>query len=667
MRKYLEKLQDFRLLPLFVILSMGVGIAIGKIYGVSNFYITPPIDAIKSIFHGTYQFTLPNSLALGIILGLFLMIYPAMTNIKVEDLGKAAKSPKQLLIVLFFNYLIAPFFMLLLAKLFLAGNKDLYTGLVLYGLAPCIAMVIVFTFLALGNNVLAIVLVAINSIIQMLLIPVYAKILLGNISFDVLIVGQSVLLYLGIPLIAGFFTRKIALKKFGEEGFKKFKIYLDSFSIIGLLFTLIVMFALKGDLILEKPSIIIQMAIPMTIFFWGMFAVVYLVGWKLGLNYEDSVAVAFNSTGRDFEIAIAIAITVFNPAVALATVVGPLIEVPVMLVLVWAARNSREMLFEKPYLKVALPIPELALKTPLFKKVLIPTDFSRHAEYMLECISDLKKAGAEEVVLLHVIDPIRLAHWTDPRASVDEYAMKKTKEDVRKELEKIASRIKLVQKITTKYRVEVGIPHREIIRIAQEENTSLIIMGSHGRSFLKGAILGSITQNVLRHTKIPLLIEKLKFIEKEGSMVCQRVCMEMFDKILYPTDFSNDSLYVLSVIKHLKEAGAEEVIVAHIQDTRKLTPYLANKMDEFNKKDIARLGEIKKQLESTGYQVKTILRDGIPFVEINKIADEEDVSIIVLSIKGKSAIEEAFIGSVSEEIARQHIRPVLLIPAIKEI
>jgi ACR3 family arsenite transporter len=107
------------------------------------------------------------------------------------------------------------------------------------------------------------------------------------------------------------------------------------------------MFALKGDLILGKPSIILQMAIPMTIFFWAMFAVVYLVSWKLCLNYEDSVAVAFNSTGRDFEIAIAIAITAFSPAVALATVVGPLIEVPVMLVLVWAARNSRERLFGK--------------------------------------------------------------------------------------------------------------------------------------------------------------------------------------------------------------------------------------------------------------------------------------------------------------------------------
>jgi len=345
MREYLEKIQDFRFLPLFVVISMAVGIAIGKLYGISDFQLTPPIDAIKAIFQGTYAFTLPNSLALGVVLGLFLMMYPAMTNVKVEDLGKAARSPRQLLIVLFFNYLIAPFFMLLLAKTFLAADQDLYVGLVLYGIAPCIAMVIVFTFLALGNNALAIVLVAINSIAQMLLIPVYARLLLGEISFDVLLVGESVLLYLGLPLVAGFVTRKIAVARMGEDGFRKFKTYLDSLSIIGLLFTLIVMFALKGDLILERPGIILQMAVPMALFFWIMFAVVYLVSWKLGLNYRDSVACAFNATGRDFEIAIAIAITAFNPVVALATVVGPLIEVPVMLVLVWAARKSREKLF----------------------------------------------------------------------------------------------------------------------------------------------------------------------------------------------------------------------------------------------------------------------------------------------------------------------------------
>jgi ACR3 family arsenite transporter len=346
LRKFLEKLHNFRLLPAFVIVSMIIGIAIGKWYGISNFALTPPIDAIKSIFHGAYEFSIPNTLALGVVVGLFMMMYPAMANIKFEDLGKATRSPKQLLIVVFFNYAIAPFFMLLLAKIFLSGEPDLYTGLVLYGLAPCIAMVIVFTYLSGGNGPLAIILVALNSIIQMILIPVYAKLLLGEIQFDVWVVGESVLLYLGVPLVAGMLTRFLGVKRYGEEWFHKLKFYLDTMSIIGLLFTLVVMFALKGDLILEKPFFIVQMAIPMTLFFWTMFVIVYLTGWKSGLNYRDAVAVAFNSTGRDFEIAIAIAITAFNPTVALATVIGPLIEVPVMLALVWFAKTTEFKLFK---------------------------------------------------------------------------------------------------------------------------------------------------------------------------------------------------------------------------------------------------------------------------------------------------------------------------------
>lgn len=345
-KKTLEKLHNFRLLPVFVIVSMVIGIAVGKWYGISNFELTPPIDAIKSIFQGTYEFSIANTLALGIVVGLFMMMYPAMANIKFEDLGKAAKSPKQLLIVMFFNYAIAPFFMLLLAKIFLRGEPDLYTGLVLYGLAPCIAMVIVFTYLSAGNGPLAVILVALNSIIQMLLIPVYAKLLLGDVHFDVWVVGESVLLYLGIPLIAGMLTRFLGVKRFGEEWFHNLKFYLDTLSIVGLLFTLVVMFALKGDLILERPFLIVQMAVPMTLFFWVMFAVVYLTSWKLGLDYRDAVAVGFNATGRDFEIAIAIAITAFNPTVALATVIGPLIEVPVMLALVWFAKKTEYKLFQ---------------------------------------------------------------------------------------------------------------------------------------------------------------------------------------------------------------------------------------------------------------------------------------------------------------------------------
>lgn len=342
--RLLTRLEDYRLLPAFVVVSMVAGILIGNVLSISDFALTPPIDALKAIASGTFEASVPGLLSLGVPIGLFLMMYPAMTNVRLGEVGTALRSPRQLGVVLLFNYLVAPFVMLLLANVFVA-DPELHTGLVLYGLAPCIAMVIIFTFLAKGNTPMALVFVALNSIVQMLLIPVYARLLIGNVSFDVAVVAESVVLYLGLPLVAGVATRMLVVRRRGEAGMDALKPALNGLSIVGLLFTLIVMFALKGDLILQRPGIVLEMAIPMAIFFAVMFFVVLLVGWRLHFPYRDAVAVAFNSTGRDFEIAIAIAITAFSPTVALATVVGPLIEVPVMLFLVWSAMRLAPRLF----------------------------------------------------------------------------------------------------------------------------------------------------------------------------------------------------------------------------------------------------------------------------------------------------------------------------------
>src|SRR3990170_3280997 len=342
--RLLEKLEDFRLLPVFVIVSMAVGIIVGNVLSISDFALTPPIEAIKSIAGGTFELSVPNAISLGVPIGLFAMMYPAMTNVRLGEVGVAFRSPRQLAVVLAFNYLVAPFLMFGLANVFVS-DPELRTGLVLYGLAPCIAMVIIFTFLAKGNTPMALVFVALNSVVQMLLIPVYARLLIGDVRFDVWVVAESVVLYLGLPLALGIATRMAVVRRRGEAGMDTLKPVLNDVSILGLLFTLIVMFALKGDLILERPTIVLEMAIPMTLFFAAMFCIVLLVGWRLRFPYRDAVAVAFSATGRDFEIAIAIAITAFSPTVALATVVGPLIEVPVMLFLVWAAMRLRPRLF----------------------------------------------------------------------------------------------------------------------------------------------------------------------------------------------------------------------------------------------------------------------------------------------------------------------------------
>ncbi|HEX7949449.1 MAG TPA: bile acid:sodium symporter [Candidatus Limnocylindrales bacterium] len=344
MTRLLSRLEDFRLLPLFVVVSMAIGIATGNVLSISDFSLTPPIEALKAIAGGTFDVTVANVISLGVPIGLFAMMYPAMTNVRLGEVGAAFRSPRQLAVVLGFNYLVAPFVMLALANVFVA-DPELHTGLVLYGLAPCIAMVIIFTFLAKGNTPMALVFVALNSTVQMLLIPVYARLLIGHVTFDVWVVAESVVLYLGLPLALGVATRMLVVRRRGETGMDGLKPFLNSISILGLLFTLIVMFALKGDLILEKPGIIVEMAIAMALFFGLMFFVVLFVGSRLRFSYRDAVAVAFNATGRDFEIAIAIAITAFSPTVALATVVGPLIEVPVMLFLVWSAMRLAPRLF----------------------------------------------------------------------------------------------------------------------------------------------------------------------------------------------------------------------------------------------------------------------------------------------------------------------------------
>jgi ACR3 family arsenite transporter len=323
---------------------MAAGVVIGNALRISDFTLTPPIDALKAIVGGTFEPNVPNAISLGVPIGLFAMMYPAMTNVRLTEVGRAFRSPKQLAVVLAFNYLVAPFLMLGLADLFVS-DPELHTGLVLYGLAPCIAMVIIFTFLAKGNTPMALVFVALNSVAQMLLIPIYARLLIGNVNFDVWVVAESVVLYLGLPLVLGVATRMLVVRRRGEAGMDALKPALNGLSILGLLFTLIVMFALKGDLILSRPGIVLEMAVPMTLFFVTMFFVVLFVGWRLRFAYPDAVAVAFNATGRDFEIAIAIAITAFSPTVALATVVGPLVEVPVMLLLVWAAMRLAPRLF----------------------------------------------------------------------------------------------------------------------------------------------------------------------------------------------------------------------------------------------------------------------------------------------------------------------------------
>jgi len=325
-----------KLLAVWIVICIAVGLSIGK-----------------------YLPDFGKNLEIGIPIGLFLMIYPAMTKIELGELKDALKSKKQVGVIVFFNYAVNPFLLFALGYVFferilpyfglmtVETASYLWTGLILLGVAPCIAMVLVWTDLARGNGPLGIVLMAWNSIIQVITTPLYIALLVGTyVAIDITLVGQSVLLYLGLPLLLGVITRREVLKRRSGEWFnRKLLPVLNVVQLGALLFTLIVMFSLRGGVIIDNPNLVWQMAIPVILFFFLLFNLVYYTTKRLGYNYQDAVTMGFHSTGRNFELAIAIALTAFSsmPMVAVSTVVGPLIEIPVMLTLVWLAlrRNNK--------------------------------------------------------------------------------------------------------------------------------------------------------------------------------------------------------------------------------------------------------------------------------------------------------------------------------------
>ena len=315
------------------------------------------ICIVIGLLLGKYFPAFGEHLAIGIPIGLFLMIYPAMTKIELGELKQALKSKRQVGIIIFFNYAVNPFLLYALGFIFFMTilpyfglitpetARYLWTGLILLGVAPCIAMVLVWTDLAKGNGPLGIVLMAWNSIIQIITTPIYIALLVGTyVAIDIALIGQSVLLYLGLPLLFGVITRREVIKRKSEEWLnKKLLPYFGSMQLLALLFTMVVMFSLKGGVILDNPNLIWQMAIPVVIFFFLLYNLVFYTCRKFGYNYEDSSTMGFHCTGRNFELAIAIALTAFAtmPMVAVSTVVGPLIEIPVMLTIVWLSLRTR--------------------------------------------------------------------------------------------------------------------------------------------------------------------------------------------------------------------------------------------------------------------------------------------------------------------------------------